>query len=58
MYKVPLHVLEGLLNSLEKSNAVLKKLPEAKTSIAVRLAIRENEKQIQIIKLNYRFNGN
>jgi hypothetical protein len=58
MYKVPLHVLEGLLNSLEKSNAVLKKLAEQDDSLAIQGAIRENDKQIQILKLNFRFNGN
>jgi hypothetical protein len=58
MYKVPLHVLEGLLNSLEKSNAVLKKLAERDDSLAIQEAIRENDKQIQIINVNYSFNGN
>jgi hypothetical protein len=58
MYKIPLHVLEGLLNSLEKSNAVLKKLAEQDDSLAIQEAIRENDKQIQILKLNFRFNGN
>jgi hypothetical protein len=58
MYKIPLHVLEGLLNSLEKSNKVLKQLSETDDSLAIQGAIRENEKQIQIIKLNYSFNGN
>ena len=58
MYKIPLHVLEGLLNSLEKSNAVLKKLGKRDGSIAIQEAISENEKQIQIIKFNYSFNGN
>jgi hypothetical protein len=58
MYKVPLHVLEGLLNSLEKSNKVLKQLSETDDSLAIQGAIKENEKQIQIIKLNYNFNGN
>jgi hypothetical protein len=58
MYKVPLHVLDGLLNSLEKSNAVLKKLAERDDSLAIQEAIRENDKQIRIIKVNYNFNGN
>jgi hypothetical protein len=57
MYKVPLEVLEGLLNSIEKSNRVLKKLAELDDSLAIQESIRENEKQIQIIKLNYSFNG-
>lgn len=57
MYKVPLEVLEGLLNSIEKSNRVLKKLAELDDSIAIQESIRENEKQIKIIKLNYSFNG-
>jgi hypothetical protein len=58
MYKIPLHVLDGLLNSLEKSNKVLKQLYETDDSLAIQGAIRENEKQIQIIKVNYSFNGN
>ncbi len=57
MYKIPLHVLDGLLNSLEKSNKVLKQLSETDDSLAIQGAIRENEKQIQIIKVNYSFNG-
>ena len=57
MYKIPLHVLDGLLNSLEKSNSVLKKLAEINDSLAIQESIRENEKQIEIIKLNYSFNG-
>jgi hypothetical protein len=57
MYKVPLHVLEGLLNSLEKSNAVLKKLAERDDSLAIQGAIKENEKQINLLKLNFGFNG-
>ena len=57
MYKIPLHVLDGLLNSLEKSNSVLKKLAEINDSLAIQESIRENEKQIQIIKVNYSFNG-
>ena len=57
MYKVPLHVLEGLLNSLEKSNAVLKKLAERDYSLAIQGAIKENEKQINLLKSNYSFNG-
>ena len=57
MYKIPLHVLDGLLNSLEKSNSVLKKLAERNDSLAIQESIRENEKQIEIIKLNYSFNG-
>jgi hypothetical protein len=55
MYKVPLHILEGFLNSLEQSNAVLKKLAERDDSLAIQESIRENEKQINIIKLNYTF---
>ncbi len=56
MYKIPLNVLEGLLNSLEKSNAVLKKLAGRDDSLAIQEAIRENDKQIQIINFNYSFN--
>jgi hypothetical protein len=56
MYKIPLNVLEGLLNSLEKSNAVLKKLAGRDDSLAIQEAIRENDKQIQIINVNYSFN--
>jgi hypothetical protein len=55
MYKVPLDVLEGLLNSLEKSNAVLNKLAERDDSLAIQGAIRENDKQIKNLKLRYSF---
>jgi hypothetical protein len=58
MYKIPLHVLEGFLNSLEKSNVVLKELAERDDSPWIQGVISENEKQIKIIKLNYSFNGN
>jgi hypothetical protein len=58
MYKVPLIILEGLLNSLEKSNAVLNKLAERDDSLAIQEAIRENDKQINLLKLNFCFNGN
>lgn len=58
MYKVPLHILEGLLNSLEKSNAVLKELAERDDSPWLQGVINENEKQIQILKLRYSFNDN
>ena len=58
MYKVPLEILEGLLNSLEKSNAILNKLAERNDSLAIQEAIRENDKQINLLKLNFSFNGN
>lgn len=57
MYKVPLHILEGFLKSLEISNAVLIEAAELDDSLAIQLAIKENEKQINIIKLNFGFNG-
>jgi hypothetical protein len=57
MYKVPLHVLEGFLKSLEISNAVLKEAAERDDSPYIQVAIKENEKQINIIKLNFGFNG-
>lgn len=57
MYKVPLHILEGFLNSLEQSNEVLKRLAQTDDSLAIQEAIRENDKQINIIKLNFVFNG-
>jgi hypothetical protein len=58
MYKVSLYVLEGFLNSLENSNVVLNKLAQTDDSLAIQEAIRENDKQIQILKLRYRFNDN
>jgi hypothetical protein len=58
MYKIPLDVLQGLLNSIEKSNRVLKKLAELDDSLAIQESIRENEKQIKILKFNYSINGN
>lgn len=55
MYKVPLHIIEGFLNSLEQSNKVLKNLAQTDGSLAIQKAIAENEKQIKLIKLNYTF---
>ncbi len=57
MYKVPLNVLEGLINTLEQSNAVLKEIAEKNSSLKIQRAIQENEKQIQLIKINFGFNG-
>lgn len=58
MYKIPLDVLQGLLNSLEKSNELLKGLVGTQRSSEIYEAIAENEKQIRIIKFNYSSNGN
>jgi hypothetical protein len=58
MYKIPLDVLQGLLNSLEKSNVALKELAERDDSPWVQGVIISNEKQIQILKFNYSINGN
>lgn len=57
MYKVPLNVLEGLINSLEQSNAVLKEIVEKNSSLKIQRTIQENEKQIQLIKINFGLNG-
>jgi hypothetical protein len=57
MYKVPLNVLEGLINTLEQSNAVLKEIAEKNSSLKIQRTIQENEKQIQLIKINFGFNG-
>jgi hypothetical protein len=55
MYKVPLHVLEGILKSLEESNDLLKGLVGIARSAEIYAAIAENEKQINLIKSNYTF---
>lgn len=57
MYKVPLNVLEGILNSLEKSNSVLAASINDKNYDEVMCVIRDNEKQINLIKYNFGFNG-
>jgi hypothetical protein len=57
MYKVPLHVLEGLIASLEQSNKILLKTINNDNSFEVLSAIRDNEKQINLIKLNFGLNG-
>jgi len=56
MYKVPLHILEGVLRALEESNELLKGLVGTERSAEIYAAIAENEKQIRIIKLNFGFN--
>jgi len=55
MYKIPLHIIEGFLNSLEQSNKVLKNIAQTNGSLSIQGAIAENEKQIELIKLNYTF---
>jgi len=55
MYKVPLHVLEGFLKSLEDSNDLLKVLVGTERSADIYAAIAENEKQIKLIKTNFGF---
>jgi hypothetical protein len=50
MYKLSINNLNAFLKALEKSNKVLKKLCETDDSPAIEGAIRENEKQITIIK--------
>ncbi len=55
MYKVPLHVLEGILKSLEDSNDLLKGLVGTARSAEIYAAIAENEKQINLIKRNFGF---
>jgi hypothetical protein len=57
MYKVPMHVLEGILASLEQSNKMLQKNLNNDNSFEVLSAIRDNEKQINLIKLNFGLNG-
>jgi hypothetical protein len=57
MYKIPLHVLEGIIASLEQSNKVLLKTFNDNNSFEVLTAIRENDKQINLLKLNFGLNG-
>ncbi len=57
MYKVPMHVLKGILASLEQSNKMLLKTINNDNSFEVLSAIRDNEKQINLIKLNFGLNG-
>ncbi len=57
MYKVPMHVLKGILASLEQSNKMLLKTLNNDNSFEVLSAIRDNEKQINLIKLNFGLNG-
>jgi hypothetical protein len=57
MYKVPMHVLKGILASLEQSNKMLQKNLNNDNSFEVLSAIRDNEKQINLIKLNFGLNG-
>jgi hypothetical protein len=53
MYKLSIKTIQGLLNSFEKTNVVLKKLSETNDSLSIQESIRENEKQIKILKSNY-----
>jgi hypothetical protein len=55
MYKIPLHIIEGFLNSLEQSNELLKGMVGSDRSAEVNAAIAENNKQIELIKTNYTF---
>lgn len=57
MYKVPMHVLKGILASLEQSNKMLLKTINNDNSFEVLSAIKDNEKQINLIKLNFGLNG-
>lgn len=58
MYKVPIHVLEGIITSLEQSNSVLAASINDKNSVDVKRAISDNQKQINLIKHNFGFNEN
>lgn len=55
MYKIPLHIIEGFLNSLEQSNDLLKGMVGSDRSAEVYAAIAENNKQIELIKTNFTF---
>jgi hypothetical protein len=55
MYKIPLHIIEGLLNSLEQSNLVLAASINDKNCADVTRVMTENLKQIDLIKTNYTF---
>lgn len=55
MYKIPLHIIEGFLNSLEQSNLVLAASINDENCADVTRAMTENLKQIELIKTNYTF---
>ena len=60
MYKVPLHILEGFIKTLEQSNKVLAELyasPDYDGQTDILSTILENNKQIELIKINFGFNG-
>lgn len=58
MYKVPIHVLEGIISSLEQSNLILRRMVGHSRTSEVYDAIAENNKQIELIKRNFGFNEN
>jgi hypothetical protein len=57
MYKVPMSVLQDMVNALEKSNDLLKGLVGTQRSAEIYEAIAENQKQIDLIKLNFNIDG-
>jgi hypothetical protein len=57
MYKVPMSVLQDMVNALEKSNDLLKGLVGTQRSAEIYEAIAENERQIEFIKTKYYLNG-
>lgn len=57
MYKVQMSVLQDMVNALEKSNDLLKGLVGTQRSAEIYEAIAENQKQIDLIKLNFNIDG-
>jgi hypothetical protein len=53
MYKIPITILEEIVDALEISTKTLKKIAETNDSIHIQSAIIKNERQIKKIKLNF-----
>ena len=53
MYKVSITILEEIIDALETSNKILKRIAETNDSIHIQTSIIKNDRQIKKIKRNF-----